>query len=116
MTLGDGADWTGATQHQGARVTWQTDFPSGYGGVQFEIGANQPAYVVAENLKNAWNASFPNEATIEPNLDSIVRFDRNGEKPTAMTITVGASGAPQTLSSDGTPVPVVLGLTVKNVS
>ncbi|MFQ5411518.1 MAG: hypothetical protein ACE5EC_04450 [Phycisphaerae bacterium] len=114
MTIGDGADWTGTTQHQGARISFKVDFASSSSTVQFEIGAYQPAYVVAENLKNAWNANYPGEAKLDTNDLTIVRFDRNGEMPTAMSIKVGASGAPQDLPAFGTPVQVVLGLTVHN--
>ena len=114
MPYGDAEDWDGVTEYQGARVTFRVDFASSSSSVDFEIGANQSATYVAETQKNAWNACYPGEAKLDTNDTSIVRFDRNGESLTAMSIKVGSGGQPVLLPAGGPPVQVVLGLTVKN--
>lgn len=114
LDFGDGGDWNGRSQ-QSVTASWQTDFEGSSSSVEFPITAGQTARIVAENLKNAWNACYPHEASIDSyNEPETVRFDRNGKKPTGMAIKVG-NGNSTPLPKDGSRVPVDAGVDVGNV-
>ena len=114
LDFGDGGDWNGNAT-QSATASWQIDFEGSSSSVEFPITAGQSARIVAENLKNAWNACYPYEASIDSyNEPTTVRFDRNGKKPTGMAIKVG-TGNSVPLPKDGTRVQVDAGLDVGNV-
>ena len=114
MAYGGGADWNGSSTEIGTEtVMWETSFGGKSASVSFLITQGQSEETVAENLMNAWNASYPYQAKIDPKDSSIVRFESNGQTPTAMTAT-GKSGK-KPLPDKGAAQPVVSGLTVKNV-
>lgn len=114
MAYGGGANWNGSSTEAGTEtVMWETTFGGKSASVSFLITQGQSKETVAENLMNAWNASYPNEARIDPKDSSIVRFESNGQTPTAMTVT-GKSGK-KPLPNQGLAQPVVSGLTVNNV-
>ncbi|MEE9128840.1 MAG: hypothetical protein V3T84_02400 [Phycisphaerales bacterium] len=115
MAFGSGGDWNGSSNAAGTEtVMWETTFDGPPASVSFPITQGQSEDIVAVNLMNAWNASYPNQATIDRNDPSTVRFDKNGQPPTAMAVT-GTSGR-KPLPENGSAQPVVKGLTVKNVS
>ncbi len=115
MAYGSGGNWNGSsTEAATETVMWETTFDGSPESVSFPITAGQSEDTVAENLMNAWNASYPNQATIDRDYPSTVRFDKNGQTPTAMAVT-GTSGKKE-LPANGSAQPVVTGLTVKNVS
>ena len=114
MAYGSGGNWNGSSTEAGTEtVMWETTFGSRPESVSFPISQGQSQETVAENLMNAWNATYPNEARIDRKDPSTVRFDKNGQKPTAMAVT-GTSGT-KALPENGSAQPVVTGLTVKNV-
>ncbi len=114
LDYGDGGDWVGSTQVQvHVTVSWQVDYDNNSSSVEIHIADGQDAAAVAQNLKDAWNDLFPNEASIYTSKPTIVKFNRKGQKPRCMSIKVGG-GAQQTLPGDGTAVHVVAGLDVSN--
>ncbi len=114
MAYGDGGNWAGSSTSAGTEtVMWETAFDGPPASVTFPITGGQSEEIVAENLMNAWNAIYPNQAKIDRNDPSTVRFDKNGQPPTAMAVT-GTSGKKE-LPANGSAQPVVSGLTVKNV-
>ncbi len=115
MAYGDGGNWNGASAQAGTEaVMWETTFDGSPASVSFLVTDGQSEETVAQNLKNAWNASYPGEAKIDPKSPSTVRFHKNGQTPTAMAVT-GTSGM-KALPDDGAAQPVATGLTVRNVS
>ena len=115
MAYGGGANWNGSSTEAGTEtVMWETTFGGKSASVSFLITHGQSKETVAENLMNAWNARYPDEAKIDRNDPSTVRFHKNGQTPTAMAVT-GTSGRKE-LPDNGSAQPVVDGLTVKNVS
>ena len=115
MAYGSGGNWNGSSTEAGTEtVIWETAFGSRPASISFPISQGQSQETVAENLMNAWNATYPNEATIDLTDPSTVRFEKNGQTPTAMAVT-GTSGK-KPLPDNGSAQPVVTGLTVKNVS
>ena len=115
MALGSGANWNGSPNTVGTEtVMWETTFGGTQASVTFPVTQGQSEDIVALNLMNAWNASYPYQAKIDPKCPSTIWFDKNGQQPTAMAVT-GTSGK-KTLPDDGTAQPVVSGLTVKDVS
>lgn len=114
MAYGSGGNWAGSSNSTGSEtVIWETAFGGPPASVSFPITEGQSAAIVAENLMNAWNASYPDEAKIDRNDPSTVRFHKSGQTPTAMAVT-GTSGRKE-LPDNGSAQPVVDGLTVKNV-
>ncbi len=114
MAYGDGADWNGSSTEAGTEtVMWETAFDESVASVSFLITQGQSEETVAQNLMNAWNASYPYEATIDGKSSSTVRFKKNGQTPTAMTVTGKLGKKP--LPDKGSAQPVVSELTVKNV-
>ncbi len=115
MAYGNGSNWNGLSNEAVTQeVIWETTFGVNQESVSFPVTQGQSEEIVATNLMNAWNASYPNEATINPKSPSTVRFHKNGQTVTAMAVT-GTSGQ-KALPDNGAAQPVVTGLTVRNVS
>lgn len=114
MAYGDGGNWNGASAQAGTEtVMWETTFDGSPASVSFPVTDGQSEETVAQNLKNAWNASYPNEARLDGTDPSTVRFNKKGQTVTAMAVT-GTSGQ-KALPHNGAAQPVVDGLTVRNV-
>ena len=108
LDYGDGGNWSGTADGLSVTMGFNVQFSLADQEVGFQVQAGQSALIAAIALMNAWNASWPNEASMPNAAEATVRFAKQGEDVRLMRVKAD-SGAWQDLPA------TVNGYVVKNV-
>jgi len=114
MPYGNGSNWTGQVAQTGL-ITFEARFTGSASSVDFNVTNGQTTQIVVENLKNAWNATFPYEATVYNDATGkpvMVAFQRDGKVQDEMWVE-GAQTTGREKVPKGAKKEVVSGLFVE---